>query len=84
MRYPVTIIATLVGLALCLYNYTGFDPHNMVFFMFSVPAWFVDFFIDVHQVNVLLMYVLTIASWALIGYLCDWMIAKGRQRRRSH
>ncbi|UVI28229.1 hypothetical protein [Paenibacillus spongiae] len=84
MRYPVTIVATLFGLALCLYNYSGFDPHNMVFFMLSVPAWFVEFFIDVHQVNVLLMYVLTVASWALIGYICDRMIAKSRQRRRSY
>ncbi|MBW7476149.1 hypothetical protein K0T92_15505 [Paenibacillus oenotherae] len=82
MRYPVTIVATLIGLALCLYNYTGYDPHNFVFFMFSVPGWFVDFFIDTHEVNVILMYVLTIASYALIGLFCDWMIA--RSRRRSH
>lgn len=83
MRYPVTIIATLIGLALCLYNYTGYDPHNFVFFMFSVPGWIVDFFIDIHEVNVLLMYVLTIASYALIGWICDRMVALGRQRKRS-
>lgn len=81
MRYKVTIIATLIGLAICAFNYTGYDPHNMVFFMFSVPAWFVDMFIDVHEVSVLFMYALTILSWALLGYIADRMIARDRRRR---
>jgi hypothetical protein len=81
MRYPVTIIATIIGLALCLYNSTGYDPHNFVFFMFSVPAWFVDLFIDVHEVSVLLMYVATVLSYALIGYIADRIIMHERSRR---
>ncbi|RAP77810.1 hypothetical protein [Paenibacillus montanisoli] len=84
MRYPATITASLIGVALCLYNSTGYDPHNMVFFMFSVPAWIADMVVDIHNVNVYLMYVLTIASWALLGYIVDWAIAKGRNRRRSY
>ncbi|MFF2090442.1 hypothetical protein [Paenibacillus sp. NPDC058174] len=85
MRYPVTFAATVVGLALCLYNSTGYDPHNFVFFMFSVPAWFVDLFVDVHDVSVMLMYVLTILTWALLGFIADTLIARGRGRsgRRS-
>ncbi|MFX3633837.1 MAG: hypothetical protein ACE3L7_26140 [Candidatus Pristimantibacillus sp.] len=83
MRYTVTIAATIIGLALCLYNSTGYDPHNFVFFMFSIPAWFVDLFIDVHQVNVLLMYVLTVVSWALLGLIADSLIARDRERRRQ-
>lgn len=83
MRYTVTIAATIIGLALCLYNSTGYDPHNFVFFMFSVPAWFVDLFVDVHQVNVLLMYVLTVVSWALLGFIADSIIARDRERRRQ-
>lgn len=84
MRYPVTITATLIGVALCLYNSTGYDPHNMVFFMFSVPAWIADMIVDIHQVNVYLMYVLTVATWALLGYICDWAIGRSRSRRHSY
>ncbi|MFS0722965.1 hypothetical protein [Paenibacillus sp. 1P07SE] len=81
MRYPVTIIATIVGLALCLYNSTGHDPHNFVFFMFSVPAWVVDLFVDIHEVSVLLMYVATVLSYVLIGYITDRIIHHTRARQ---
>ncbi|MFB9327315.1 hypothetical protein ACFFSY_15415 [Paenibacillus aurantiacus] len=84
MRYRVTIVATLIGVALCLYNYTGYDPHNMVFFMFSIPGWFADMFKDIHEINVFTMYALTIVSWAILGFVCDWMIARGRRRKRSY
>ena len=85
MRYPVTIVATLIGLAICLFNYTGYDPHNFVFFMLSIPAWVVDLFVDVHEVSVLFMYVLTILTWALLGFIADVLIARGREseHRRS-
>jgi hypothetical protein len=83
MRYPVTAVATLIGVALCLYNYTGYDPHNMVFFMFSIPAWFADLIVDVHQVSVLFLYVLTVLSWALLGYISDRIIHSERNKRRS-
>jgi hypothetical protein len=81
MRYTVTWVCTLIGIALCLYNSTGMDPHNIVFFMFSVPAWFVELFIDIHAVNVLFLYVLTVLSWALIGYLADLGVARFRTWR---
>jgi hypothetical protein len=82
MRYPVTLAATLIGAAICLYNYTGYDPHNLVFFMLSIPAWIVDMFVDVHEVSVLLMYALTIITWALLGFIADVLIARGRERDR--
>ncbi|MEV5028757.1 hypothetical protein [Paenibacillus sp. LPE1-1-1.1] len=82
MRYRVTIIATLIGLAICLFNYTGYDPHNFVFFMLSIPAWVVDLFVDVHEVSVLLMYALTILTWALLGFIADVLIARGRENER--
>lgn len=83
MRYPVTIIATIIGLALCLYNSTGYDPHNFVFFMFSVPAWFIDLFIDIHEVSVLMMYVATVLSYALLGYITDRIILHTQARQSS-
>ncbi|MBD2846003.1 hypothetical protein IDH44_12430 [Paenibacillus sp. IB182496] len=82
-RYRASVIAGLIGLAVCLFNYTGYDPHNIVFFMLSVPAWVVEFFRDVHEVSVLLMYGLTIVSWALIGLAVDWFTAVPRARRRT-
>ncbi|WP_419873975.1 hypothetical protein [Candidatus Pristimantibacillus sp. PTI5] len=82
MRYRVTIIATLIGLAICLFNYTGYDPHNFVFFMLSIPAWVVDLFVDIHEVSVLLMYALTILTWALLGFIADVLIARGRENER--
>jgi hypothetical protein len=82
MRYPVTIVATLIGVAICLFNYTGYDPHNFVFFMLSIPAWVVDLFVDVHEVSVLLMYALTIITWALLGFVADVLIARGRDSER--
>lgn len=81
MRYPVTISAAVIGLALCLYNYTGYDPHNFVFFMFSIPAWAVDLFVDIHEVSVLLMYALTVLSYALIGFIADRIIMHERSKR---
>jgi hypothetical protein len=83
MRYRYTAIGTIIGVALCLYNSTGYDPHNMVFFMFSVPGWFADLFVDLHDLNVFVMYVLTVASWALLGFICDALIARDRRRRRA-
>ncbi|WP_255570106.1 hypothetical protein [Cohnella sp. CFH 77786] len=78
MRYPVTLAFTLFGAALCLFNYSGYDPHNVFLFMFSVPIWFVELFSDIHRVNVWLMYLLTLISYALIGYLADLGIARLR------
>ncbi|MBB6673857.1 hypothetical protein [Cohnella nanjingensis] len=83
MRYTFTWVLALIGLALCLFNATGYDPHNLFLFMFSVPIWFVELFGDIHQVSVAWMYVLTVASWALIGYLADRTVAASRARRRA-
>jgi len=83
LRYPVTWICTLFGAALCLFNSTGYDPHNIFLFMFSVPIWFVEVFGDIHQVNVYAMYILTILSWAAIGYIADRLIIRDRHRRAA-
>jgi len=81
MRYPMTLACTLIGVALCLFNVTGYDPHNLFLFMFSVPAWLAELFTDIHNVNVWFMYVLTVLSWMLIGYLGDLGISRIRTWR---
>ncbi|MDQ6421821.1 hypothetical protein RB620_20545 [Paenibacillus sp. LHD-117] len=83
MRYTVTMIATLIALAICAFNYTGYDPHNMIFFMLSIPAWFADMFVDIHEVSVLLLYALTVLTWALLGFVADLFIARDRRKRGS-
>ncbi|MBJ6359806.1 hypothetical protein ACFOQM_00490 [Paenibacillus sp. GCM10012307] len=83
MRYPVTIIAVLFSLALCLYSYSGYDPHNMFFFMLSIPAWFAEIWYDIHEVGAITLYVLTVISWAIIGFIADTLIAKGRASRTN-
>jgi hypothetical protein len=73
-----TWILTLVGAAICLFHFLGFDPHNIVLFSLSVPAWFIPFFTRISNVDLSLVYVLTIASWAFIGYIIDRIIARRR------
>ncbi|WP_027088081.1 hypothetical protein [Cohnella panacarvi] len=83
MRYPMTLACTLFAVALCLFNATGYDPHNLFLFMFSIPVWLTELFTDIHNVNVWFIYVLTVLSWALIGYLGDLGISRTRARRQS-
>lgn len=83
MRYRVTWACALIGVALCLFNATGYDPHNIFLFMFSVPIWFVEVFGDIHQVNVWFMYALTVLSWAAIGYISDRVIYRTASRRSA-
>lgn len=79
MRYKVTAILTLFGCALCLFNYSGFDPDNIFLFMFSVPVWLIEIVGDIHDVSVFAVYLLTIASYALFGRIGDHF----RQKRRA-
>lgn len=78
MRYKFTVGCALIGVALSLFNLSGYDPHNLFLLMFSVPMWFVEIFSDFHRVNVWFMYALTVLSWAAIGYLIDRGIARVR------
>jgi len=82
MRYPFTLACTLIGVALCLFNVSGRDPHNIFLFMFSIPVWLTELVYDIHRVNVWFIYALTVASWALIGYLADVGFARIRSRKR--
>jgi hypothetical protein len=84
MRYSVTISAALIGLAICLFNATGYDPHNFIFFMLSIPAWIAELLYDIHNVAVLPMYIWTVLSWAALGFIADSIISRQRSRRRAH
>jgi hypothetical protein len=79
MKYKVTLIMTLIGLAVCLFNYSGLDPDNIFLFMLSVPVWLIELFGDIHYINLYAVYLLTVASYALFGRIGDYY----RLRRRA-
>ncbi|WP_127532532.1 hypothetical protein [Paenibacillus kobensis] len=83
MRFTVTIAAALIGLAICLFNSTGYDPHNFVFFMLSIPAWIAELLFDIHNVSVMSLYVWTVLTWAALGFIVDAVINRQRAARRS-
>jgi hypothetical protein len=78
MRYSMTIAFTVFAVAICLFNSTGYDPHNLILMMLSIPMWLVEVFTDIHKVDVWFMYALTVLSWAFIGLLGDIGIQRTR------
>lgn len=81
MKYKATLIMTLFGIALCLFNYSGIDPQNIFLYMFSVPVWLIEMFSDIHFFNPFVVYLLTVASYALFGRIGDYY--RLRERARS-
>jgi predicted Abi (CAAX) family protease len=78
---------TLIGLLLCLVHYLFHDYETiyLLFYSLSVPAWFAPLFTNVADVSgpkLIIIYLLTIATWAIIGYIID-RFSVGYRRRRS-
>jgi hypothetical protein len=76
-----TRLFTIIGIAICLFHYIGLDTKNYVILSFSIPLWFIHAFYDVQDVNIFLIYFLTVASWALLGYILDRLVQKSRANR---
>nr|WP_275422595.1 hypothetical protein [Paenibacillus mucilaginosus] len=74
---------TLIGAVLSLVHYIGHenDAIYLLFYSFSVPAWFYPIF-QYTDVNPLILYLLTIASWTVIGYAIDRFAVYRRTRSR--
>ncbi|CAG7654123.1 hypothetical protein ACFQI7_32285 [Paenibacillus allorhizosphaerae] len=83
MRYKYTRTLTLISIALCILHFFGheYDPIYLLFYALSVPAWFYPIFKYTH-INPLLLYMLTILSWAVIGYVIDRFAVTRRSRSR--
>ncbi|MEC0244497.1 MULTISPECIES: hypothetical protein [Paenibacillus] len=88
MKKSFTLYATIFGLLLCLIHYFGHDRDSLylLFYSLSVPAWFAPMFTNVYEISMgkmFVIYVLTVASWALIGYIIDRfsVVRKERQGR---
>lgn len=67
----ITWLFTFIAVAICFIHYLGYDPKNMILLSLSVPLWFVSIATDLENINLIVAYGLTIASWALMGYLVD-------------
>ncbi|MFC5450628.1 hypothetical protein [Paenibacillus aestuarii] len=85
MRTTFTWMFTCIGAALCFIHYV-FHDHDaiyMLFYALSIPAWFASISTNIYEISMtkmLVIYVLTIATWALVGYIID-RIAFGVRRR---
>lgn len=79
MRKKATLYATLFGIGLCLFNYSGIDPDNIFLFMLSVPVWLIEIFADIHYFSIYTVYLLTIASYAIFGLIGDYY----RERKKA-
>jgi hypothetical protein len=85
-----TSVFTLIGLLLCLVHYL-FHDHDTIYLLFyalSVPVWFASLFPHIiynpSLWTITLIYVLTVATWAIVGYAIDrYSEAPHRRRSRS-
>jgi hypothetical protein len=85
---PFTFSFTLIGLLLCIahYFYHGYEPVYLLFYALSVPAWFVSLTPSVYNtsmVTIMVIYFLTIVTWAVVGYVIDRYFEANRRRRRA-
>jgi hypothetical protein len=76
-----TLLFTLIGIGICLFHFFDLDTKNLVISSLSIPLWFIVMFKDVRDVNVFLIYLLTIASWTLLGYVLDRLVQKSRENQ---
>jgi hypothetical protein len=76
-----TLLFTLIGIGICLFHFLDLDTKNFVISSLSIPLWFIVMFKDVRDVNVIIIYLLTIASWTLLGYVLDRLVQKSRENR---
>lgn len=83
MRKTYTLSLTILSAVLCLVHYIGheYDPVYLIFYALSIPAWIAPAFGDITRINIAVVYVLTIACYAFIGYVIDYFIARAKDRR---
>jgi lipid-A-disaccharide synthase-like uncharacterized protein len=82
-----TLLFTVIGAALCLIHFLfhDYDSIYLLFYALSVPAWFAPVLTNIYEISMtkmLVIYLLTIATWALIGYVIDKCTEAYRRRSR--
>jgi hypothetical protein len=76
-----TRIFYLIGIGVCILHFFDLDKKNIIFASFSIPLWFIHAFYDVRNVNIFIIYLLTILTWALLGYILDKLVQLSRANR---
>lgn len=75
-----TFWLTLFAMAVCAVNYYGYDPDHVLLYMISIPVWFIEMFGDIHSMNMIYTYLLTVLFYTAAGLFIDSMIAKYRRK----
>ncbi|WP_068776498.1 hypothetical protein [Paenibacillus sp. FJAT-26967] len=83
-----TFYFTVFGVVLCLIHYYGhnLDSLYLLFYSLSVPAWIAPMVTDVYEISMgkmMIIYLLTIASWGAIGYVIDRLSFVRKNRKRE-
>jgi hypothetical protein len=68
------------------YFYHGYEPVYLLFYALSVPAWFASLTPSVYNTTtgtIIVIYFLTIVTWAVVGYVIDRYFEAYRRRRRA-
>ncbi|MEC0226792.1 hypothetical protein [Paenibacillus alba] len=81
-----TWLFTFLGAALCLVHYLfhDHDAFYMIFYALSIPAWFASTFTNIYEISMskmLIIYVLTIATWTIVGYVIDRYSVSHKQKK---
>ena len=67
---------TLFALFVCLVNNVGYDRENLFLYFISIPVWVLSPFFDINEMNNIVIYLLTIASWFVLGHIFDLALEK--------
>jgi hypothetical protein len=72
---------TLTAVAISVLHYLGFDKHDLLLLNISLPAWVIEYFVDIHTVSSFFVYAVTILFWFAFGLLIDWSLRRKSQVR---
>jgi hypothetical protein len=78
-----TFWLTLLSVIVVLVHVVGLDREHLLFLQVNVPAWFIALFVDLHAVNVYLLYALNILFWFLTGVLADRIVNRKTRETRA-
>jgi hypothetical protein len=65
---------TLAAVIISALHYLGFDKHDLLLLNISLPAWVIEYFVDIHTVSSFVVYAATILFWFAVGLLIDWSL----------
>lgn len=67
---------TLSAVVISVLHYFGFDKQDLLLLNISLPAWVIEYFVDIHTVSSFFVYAVTILFWFAFGLLIDWAVRR--------